>query len=76
MTNYRIHQKITTANSTYKKLAVQWLSEALCFVGNSVLEDSSVPLCDILKKKRKKRNYEKNEFTSTIIDNYESFWTI
>jgi hypothetical protein len=44
MTNYRIHQKITTANSTYKKLAVQWLSEALCFVGNSVLEDSSVLL--------------------------------
>jgi hypothetical protein len=30
-------------NSTYKKLAVQWLSEAICFVANSVLTDSLVP---------------------------------
>jgi hypothetical protein len=30
----------TTANSTYKKLAVQWLNEALCFVSSSVLADS------------------------------------
>jgi hypothetical protein len=29
-----------TANSTYKKLAVQWLNEALCFVSSSVLADS------------------------------------
>jgi hypothetical protein len=29
-----------TANSTYKKLAVQWLNEALCFVSNSVVADS------------------------------------
>jgi len=28
------------ANSTYKKLAVQWLNEALCFVSSSVLADS------------------------------------
>jgi hypothetical protein len=28
-----------TANSTYKKLAVQWLNEALCFVSSSVLAD-------------------------------------
>jgi hypothetical protein len=27
-------------NSTYKKLAVQWLNEALCFVSNSVVADS------------------------------------
>jgi hypothetical protein len=27
-------------NSTYKKLAVQWLNEALCFVSNAVLADS------------------------------------
>jgi hypothetical protein len=32
----------TTANSTYKKLAVQWLNEALCFVSSSVLADSLV----------------------------------
>jgi hypothetical protein len=27
-------------NSTYKKLAVQWLNEALCFVSSSLLADS------------------------------------
>jgi len=27
-------------NSTYKKLAVQWLNEALCFVSSAVLTDS------------------------------------
>jgi hypothetical protein len=33
--------KITTGyNSTYKKLAVQWLNEALCFVSSSVVADS------------------------------------
>jgi len=31
-----------TANSTYKKLAVQWLNEPLCFVAGSVLADSFV----------------------------------
>ncbi len=30
----------STGNSTYKKLAVQWLNEALCFVSSSVLADS------------------------------------
>jgi hypothetical protein len=29
-----------THNSTYKKLAVQWLNEALSFVSSSVLADS------------------------------------
>jgi hypothetical protein len=32
----------TTANSTYKKLAVQWLNEALCFVSSSLVADSFV----------------------------------
>jgi hypothetical protein len=32
----------TAYNSTYKKLAVQWLNEALCFVSSSVLADSFV----------------------------------
>lgn len=36
---YRIK---TTANSTYKKLAVQWINEVLCFVSSSVLADSLV----------------------------------
>jgi hypothetical protein len=29
--------KFTGYNSTYKKLAVQWLNEALCFVSSSVV---------------------------------------
>jgi len=32
----------TTANSTYKKLAVQWLNEALCFASSFVVADSLV----------------------------------
>jgi hypothetical protein len=31
-----------THNSTYKKLAAQWLNEALCFVSSLVLADSFV----------------------------------
>jgi len=29
-------------NSTYKKLALQWLNEALCFVSSFVVADSFV----------------------------------
>ncbi|MFA7381257.1 MAG: hypothetical protein WC150_12415 [Bacteroidia bacterium] len=32
----------TAHNSTYKKLAVQWLNEALCFVSSSLVADSFV----------------------------------
>jgi len=32
----------TPYNSTYKKLAVQWLNEALCFVLSFVVADSLV----------------------------------
>ena len=35
-------QESRTANSTYKKLAVQWLLEALCFVSSFVVADSFV----------------------------------
>jgi len=31
-----------TGNSTYKKLAVQWLNEVLCFVSSFVVADSLV----------------------------------
>ncbi len=31
-----------TPNSTYKKLAVRWLNEVLCFVSSSVVADSLV----------------------------------
>ena len=33
-------KNIRTHNSTYKKLAVQWLNEALCFVSSSAVADS------------------------------------
>jgi hypothetical protein len=32
----------TAYNSTYKKLAAQWLNELLCFVSSFVVADSSV----------------------------------
>jgi hypothetical protein len=38
----RSEKKERTANSTYKKLAVQCLNEALCFVSNSLLADGFV----------------------------------
>jgi len=37
-----VDRKARTANSTYKKLAVQWFNEALCFVSSFVLADSLV----------------------------------
>ena len=33
-------ERITAGNSTYKKLAVQWLNEHLYFASSSVLADS------------------------------------
>jgi hypothetical protein len=33
-------ERKTPYNSTYKKLAVQWLNEALCFVSSFVVADS------------------------------------
>jgi len=36
--------KWPAGNSSYKKLAVQWLNEALCFVSSFVLADSLVHL--------------------------------
>ena len=35
-------EKITTANSTYPKVAVQWLNQALCFYQSLCLVDSEV----------------------------------
>jgi len=32
----------TTANSTYKKLAVQWLNEPLCFLSSFVVANLSI----------------------------------
>ncbi|MEI8087712.1 MAG: hypothetical protein WCG93_15995 [Paludibacter sp.] len=33
-------ERTPACNSTYKKLAVQWLNEHLCFVSSSVVADS------------------------------------
>ena len=35
-------ERITSANNTYKKVAIQWLNEILCFVLNFVEADSLV----------------------------------
>jgi hypothetical protein len=40
--NADMDKEAQTHNSTYKKLAVQWLNEALCFLSSSVLADSLV----------------------------------
>jgi hypothetical protein len=37
-----MQEKRAAHNSTYKKLAVQWLNEALAFVSSSVVADSFV----------------------------------
>ena len=36
---YEVTERTTAYNSTYKKLAAQWLNEALCFVSSSVVAD-------------------------------------
>jgi len=35
-------ERTPAPNSTYKKLAVQWLNEAFCFVSSIVVADSLV----------------------------------
>ena len=37
---FDLQNGITTCNSSYKKLAVQWLNEALCFASSLVVADS------------------------------------
>jgi hypothetical protein len=37
-----VDREARTGNSGFKKLAVQWLNEALCFVSSSVVADSIV----------------------------------
>jgi hypothetical protein len=47
-------ERKVAANSTYKKLAVQWLNEALCFVSSSVLADSLVLRNPLLRQAPKR----------------------
>jgi len=42
MTSIYTDERSTGYNSTYKKLAVQWLNEALCLVSSFVVADSLV----------------------------------
>jgi hypothetical protein len=42
MVDIKNKREVRTHNSTYKKLAVQWLNKALYFVSNSVVADSFV----------------------------------
>jgi len=35
-----VDRRTAACNSTYKKLAVQWLNEALCFVSSFVVAES------------------------------------
>ena len=35
-------ERITSANNTYKKVAIQWLNEILCFVSNFVVAERLV----------------------------------
>jgi hypothetical protein len=41
-TNKHDRKEGRSANSTYPKVAVQWLNEALCFVSRSVVTDNFV----------------------------------
>ena len=49
-----------TNNSTYKKLSVQWLNKALCFVSDSVPADSLVLRNPLLRQapKRCRKAYD------------------
>jgi hypothetical protein len=61
---------LTTPNNTYKKLAVQWLNEHLCFVSSVVLADNFV-LRNRQLLKPAKRYRQPCETDSVTID--ESF---
>jgi hypothetical protein len=55
------------ANSTYKKLAVQWLHEALCFVSSSLLADSFVLRNRQLLVAAKRQAVKKPAFLQNLI---------
>ena len=57
-------QESTGGNSTYKKLAVQWLNEALCFVSSSVVADSFV-----LRKPPERKARNRYSETNSKIEN-------
>jgi len=54
------------SNSTYKKLALQWLNEASCFVSSSVLADSLMLQNPPLRQAPKRQAVKKLAFTEKI----------
>jgi hypothetical protein len=50
----KMERNLTPYNSTYKKLAVQWLNEVLCFVSSVVLADSLVLRNPLLRQAPKR----------------------
>jgi hypothetical protein len=62
-----VRQRKTAYNSTYKKLAVQWLNEVLCFVSSSVLADSFVLRNRHLRQARNRYN----QWLEVKIENYK-----
>ena len=64
-----ITEKARTDNITYKKLAVQWLNEVLCFVSSFVVADSLV-LRDrqllVAAKRKKTKNSKLNQSIKSI----------
>jgi len=49
-----VDREARTHNSTYKKLAVQWLNKALCFVSSLVVIDNLVLLNPLLRQAPKR----------------------
>ncbi len=60
-----IDERKTPYNSTYKKLAVLWLNEALYFVASSVAADSFVLRNRQLLVAAKRQDVKKLHFTFT-----------
>lgn len=50
MTNHTTLDRMPAANSTYPKVAVQWLNQALCFYQSVCLVDSVVLRNLLLRK--------------------------
>jgi len=70
-----LKNKNSTHNSTYKKLAVLWLNEALCFVSSSVVADSFVlrnrqllVAANVSSKQSGQCNFQQTDFQQVIIE--------
>jgi len=56
------------AHSTYKKLAVQWLNEALCFVSSFPAEAGQVVVADSFRLRNRQLLVAANRYRKPIID--------